>query len=251
MTVSESIAKTRAELKNKTPKEKWSYFWEYYTWHVLGALLVIVLLIQGVVSFSSHKQTVLSGSLLNSFLIQNEEAYQEALFDHAGLDPKKDEVLFQTNIQLTNALSSANSESFQVLHASVAAGRLDFITGDIMPFQKCAYSRSYLFADLRKHLPADTLAQLEDRLYYVDGAILYEDVDPFSDESAAEIEYPDPHDPESMADPIPVGIEISSCANFMQTYYSQNSSMYIGIVGNAPHLEQTLQFIDYLLADNG
>ncbi len=251
MTVSEAIKKTRAEFKNKTPKERWAYFWDYYTWHVLGALLVVVLLAQSIVAIVNNKNTVLSGTLINSFIHTDEAAYQEAFMEYAGLDMKKAQVSFQTNIQLTNALSQANSEAFQLVHANVAAERLDFITGNVTPFQKCAYSKSYLFADLRKHLPAETLAQLEDRLYYIDGDILYAESDPFSDESTGNFQYPDPHAPETMGDPIPVGIEISSSENFMKAYYPDNDTMYIGIVGNAPNLEQTLQFIDFLLSDNG
>lgn len=249
MTVSESIKKTKEALKEKTPKERISYFFEYYTWHALGVLLVIVILAQSVVSIATRKDTVLSGNLLNCFTPNGDQAYQDAFFEYAGLDAKKAEILLQTDMQLTSALSPSNAENFQLIHASVAAARLDFIVGDVTPFQKCAYSKSYLFMDLRNHLPAETLEKLADRLYYVDGDILYKELDPFTDEASGNVEYPDPHKPETMVDPVPVGIEISGCRNFMDVYYPQNKTMYIGIVGNAPHLEQTLQFVDFLLSE--
>ena len=50
MTIFEHIKKQHREMKDKSKKERWSYFLDYYKWHALAVLLAIAILVQGIVS---------------------------------------------------------------------------------------------------------------------------------------------------------------------------------------------------------
>lgn len=251
MKISEYIRNARKNMKGKPRKEQWQYFLEYYKWPTLIALLVVAILVQGVVSFATRKDEVLAGTLVNSFTAEERTDYLPGFYDYVGINTKKEKVQLYTDMALTDEVSMENINAFQLLHARIAAKDTDFLTADAAAFQKCAYSTSYLFIDLRTLLSAQELSQLEDRLYYIDGNILQQLQNVESAESDTPITYPSPHKPEDMVQPIPVGIDIHDCNSFVATYYPYSSSLYLGIASNAQHPDMALQFIDYLLSENG
>lgn len=251
MTISEYIKNARKNMKGKPRKEQWQYFLEYYKWPALIALLVAAILVQGVVSFVTRKDEVLAGTLVNSFTSEERTDYLPGFYDYVGINTKKEKVQLYTDMALTDEVSMENINAFHLLHARIAAKDTDFLTADAIAFQKCAYSTSYLFTDLRTLLSAQELSQLEDRLYYIDGSILQQLQNPESMQEGTSVTYPPFNKPEDMVAPIPVGINISNAKNFMATYYPYNNTLYLGIASNALHPDMALQFIDYLLSENG
>ena len=61
------------------------------------------------------------------------------------------------------------------------------------------------------------------------------------------ITYPDPTDPASMEDPIPVLIDIRN-TKWISTLYPGDSGLYaFGLVTNGQHTQAALSFLNYLL----
>lgn len=245
MTMFEYAKKAYITMKEKSPKERWDYFLEYYKWPALAILLAIVLLVHGIVSIANRKDTVFSGVLINSLADSEQVDYDDKFGEFIGMDSDKEEVRFYTDIALTGGQSGTDVDAFQTLLAGIATKDTDFIVGQEDSFEKCAYHTSNMFADLRNILDAETLAQLEGRLYYIDKAVMEE----IRDSVMTMPELPDPFNPEAMTEPIPVGIDISQCEAFQKVYYPSEDVSYLGVVINSTRIDTTLQFIDYLLSE--
>lgn len=231
----------------ETPKnERLSYIWEYYKWYIIVFLLVVVLLVQGILSAQARKETVFSGFMLNCKILLEEEEFLQGFYDYAGIDSTKQEAAIYNDVILTDRNMKSDITAFQRIMAGVAVKDTDFIVGLPEPFRVCAYSTSSFLMDLRKFLDADTLEAYEDRLYYIDGAVLEQLKAPVGENAEVILEYPDPHKPELMEDPIPVGIDVSDRESIQNAYYLPDSTIYIGVVFNTTRPELTQAFIEYL-----
>ena len=67
------------------------------------------------------------------------------------------------------------------------------------------------------------------------------------DADVPEITLPDCRNPETMGDPIPVMIDVSSSDVFASIYSTAENGLAIGLAVNGPNLEMTLEFLEYLL----
>jgi len=247
MRILEQIKEERAKLKGKPTKERWEYFWDYYKWPVLVGLFVLVLLVQGIVSAINQKDIAFSGILLNCKITIQDEAFLQDFYDRAGIDGDTQEAAFYTDITLTGENSKNDITAFQRIMAGVATKDTDFLVGKPDAFQICAYSTGRIFIDLREFLDKDTLDKFADRLYYIDGAVL-DLLDAPVGEQVSITEYPDPTKPETMKDPIPVGIDVSDCKALTDAYYFPNTTLYISVIANTLRPELTRTFIDYLFS---
>lgn len=249
MKVSEYIRQAWASVKEQPPKQRWEYFWEYYKFPAIAVVLVIVLAIQGVISLVNTKDTVLTGVTLNCKLGVKAEDFWDGFYEYAGIDSKESEAAVYTDINLLTGQSKNNADAIQRIMAGIAIHDMDFIVGKDEAFRMCAYSTGGMLADLRDFLDEATLAKLSDRIYYIDGAVLEEINKPVGEQVEPELlTYPDPHKPEAMKDPIPVGINISGCEAFVKGYYLSGATVYWGIVPNTIRADLVLQMLTYLLA---
>ena len=248
MTIFEHIKKQHANIKDRPKEERWQYFLDYYKWHALAVLLAIVLLIQGVVSIVNRKEVVFSGILLNCVISIDDEAFLQGFYDRTDINGKKQQAAFYTDIVLTDKNNKNDINAFQRIMAGIATKDTDFIVGQSDNFRLCAYNSSKIFMDLRTFLDEDTFTKLSDRLYYIDGAVVEKLAVPVGELQDANITYPDPTKPETMEDPIPVGINISDCTDFQEAYYFPNTTLYLGVIANTSRPELTKQFIEYLFS---
>ncbi len=248
MTILEYIKKEHANIKQQPKEERWHYFWDYYKWHVLAVVLAIVLLVQGVIGIINRKEIVFSGILLNCAITVDDEEFMQGFYDLAGIDTKKQEAAFYTDVMLQDGRNKNDITSFQRIVAGITTEELDFVVGQKDSFRVCAYSAGGIFMDLRTFLDADTLEKLSDRLYYIDGAVLKGlNAEPGTAVDTSLRDVPDPKKPETMTDPIPVGIDISDREKFQSSYYFPNTTLYIGVIANTPRQDLSRQFIDYLM----
>ena len=247
MGILEHIKEERIKLADKTPKERLEYFWDYYKWPVFAILFALSLVIQGIAGVINQKDIAFSGIMLNCKIAIEDEDFLEGFYNHAGINADTEEAAFYTDIVLTDKNAQNDVTAFQRIMAGVATKDTDFLIGQAENFRICAYSTGRIFMDLREFLDEDTLAQLADRLYYIDGAVLNL-LDAPVGEQVGVIEYPDPTKPETMEDPIPVGIDISDRKALTEAYYFPDATLYLGVIANTVRPELTLSFIDYLFS---
>lgn len=248
MTILDYYKKELSKLKDQSPKKRWEYIWEYYKIHLGVILLVIVLLIQGIVTICNKKDTVFTGVLINTTLNADNSSFMEDLQQELDVG-KKEQISFSTNIFMTNE-SADKAVALQSIMSSITIRELDMVAGPEEAFKICAYNASNMFADLRSYLDQDTLNKLSDKLYYIDGAIIEMLNAPVGTEvDFSQIVYPDPHKPETMEKPIPVGIDVTECHSFMAAYFMPDTKHYMGMITNTTRPETVLQFIDFLFAE--
>ena len=162
MTILDYVTKELKNIKEKPPKERWAYFLDYYKWHALALLLVIVLLIQGVVSLTTQKDTALSGIILNCKLGIDDTSFLQNFYDYAKIDANKESAAFYTDLTFSNGQSQHDTSTFQRIMAGIATKETDFIAGKPEHFRICAYNSNNIFMDLRQFLDEATLAQLSE-----------------------------------------------------------------------------------------
>ena len=244
MKMSEYVKGEWKKMRGQPFKVRLAYFWDYYKWHTLILLVIVAAVVYTVVTLSGQKDTVLSGILIGSRSPGQEPALLQEFGAAAGIDSQKQEVTMVTGFSLDDSQPSISLMTYQRIHAGIAAGDTDFITGNSDVIRQCGYDPSHMLTDLRECFSPEELAQMEGKLYYIDGSILQE----LREGTQEELVYPSALAPEEMEDPIPVGIDLRGCTEFLSTYYSEEQTVYLAIVSNAPNLEVALQFVDFLLS---
>ncbi len=257
MTMFEYAIASFKSMKGKSPKEKWTYFLDYFAIPTAVVIVVLVSIISWRISVANRKDVILEGILVNSGFSEEQSSYTQGFYEYAGVNTDENEAKFTTNISFTNTLPQMYAANLQTLYTKVGVGEVDFITGQAQIFPLFAYNRSHMLRDLREVLPEELLSQLEGRLYYIDRSILeqeedYSDLTTPSDSSEEQtFNYPDPSKQEEMVDPIPIGIDIRDCQQFRDAYYPESETLYLGIATNYPNPEMLLTFLQYLLFENG
>ena len=69
MAVMDEFKEEREALKNGTPKQKLAYFWYYYKWHVIIALVVIIMIVSFVKQLTDRKDPAFYAVMLNASLL--------------------------------------------------------------------------------------------------------------------------------------------------------------------------------------
>jgi len=209
----------------------------------------VVLLVQSILTSSNRKAIVFSGFAINCKISIKEEAFWDGFYEAAGIDGETQTAACYSDVQIMPGQIQLNNNTVQRIIAGCAIQDVDFIAGDPYAFQVCAYTSQRLFVDLREFLDEETLAKYADRLYYMDNAIIDmlnapvgEQVEPNA------LEYPkDPKKPETMKNPIPVGIDVSDREDLQKAYYLDGTTIYVGAIKSTARPELTKQFLNYLL----
>ena len=69
MAVMDEFKEEREALKNGTPRQKLAYFWYYYKWHVIIALVVIIMIVSFVKQLTDRKDPSFYAVMLNASLL--------------------------------------------------------------------------------------------------------------------------------------------------------------------------------------
>ena len=182
------------------------------------------------------EQYLKHGRLNKIRMIRYEIPQQEA--NRLGIDQEKEQ------IEIT-AKQNPQGELYEgeALAAQIMGGMIDVLAlpEDI----SLQWLYQDVFADLSEILTADQLRAYEDMLLYVDGAVL-EKMDHLSQQENP-LQFPDPTKPEEMEDPIPVAVRVLDGSEFADVFFSNQQSIVIGIVANAPNPENAVFFVDYVV----
>ena len=151
-----------AVLKNGTVKQKIIYIWDYYKWHIIIPIIVIIAITSHIINVITAPDIIMNGVLLNVYntetSISNGELL-EAFYQKQKIDPKEEEINLNTNLYFSPENANGNYETLQVLMAWHAADSLDFIGGDLQTLIELSY-RGY-FSDLREVLTEEQITKYE------------------------------------------------------------------------------------------
>lgn len=248
MPVMDEFREERQALKNKSLKEKLSYFFDYYKWHTVAAIALTAMAISLIVNFVTHKDWGFYVCMLNSSELPYAEEYVQNFADYAGIDTKKYDTVFDTSMYISLDMAGEETvSSLQKLMAYAAAGDIDVMIADTEIIER--YANSDSFHDLRDILTTEQQALWEPYFYYVDQTV----VDAISEANRNgqnyDSGYPDPRKPEAMVNPVPVGIYLEGCASLREHFYFRSDKIVLGVYVNSSRVETALKFIDYIMQD--
>jgi hypothetical protein len=258
MSVLEEIREQQKKAwKEMSWKERLAYFWDYYKIPFMIGVVVIAFFGTFIYQQVNRKDSAFEAAIVNADTYSIDTVSMcEEFAQYAGIDTGKYDVTIDSTISLsdddTTQMSLANSEKMVVL---IQNGSLDVIVADTKVFED--YAQDDVFTNLEDILPAETLEQYQDYLYYTDGATIGVDedvvvaaakaddgtesgvetagsgdgedaadstedagttsVDPWEEQAEIDKLVINHHDPSSMKNPVAVGICLPADNKLMQT----------------------------------
>ena len=247
MPVMDEFKEEREALKHGTWKEKISYFFDYYKWHVVVTIAAIIFVVSMGYQILTQKDTAFYAAMINGMEQTSSEEYTQNFAEFAGIDLEKYDILLDTSMTIDlNTLDQVTISSSEKLMANIAAKNIDaFITDAAIMAQ---HANSDTFVDLREFLSEEQYAKYEPHFYYIDQAVVDEKNAHYRNLDKDYVpEYPDPRNPEAMQDPIPVGIYLDDTCTLRKYYYYAEGDVIVGVVGNTERAETASMFLDFIL----
>lgn len=248
MAMMDEFKEERAKIKNGTPKEKLTYFWCYYKWHVIVGILAVIFVITVIRDVTNSKDTAFFAAMLNSLSLKQESTFAQDFAKYAGIDLNEQEVHMDGTMTITESATDESSvASSQRMMVYTASGELDVLVGgaDIFP----GYANGDMLYDLRELLTPEQIARYEPYFYYVDRSVveaLEAAETEYNPENPVTVRIPDPAKPEEMEDPIPIGLFVTDCKKLTEEYYFNSDYIALGVMVNSSNQENSLKFIDFL-----
>ena len=242
MPLMDEFKEERELIKTRSFKEKMSYFWEYYKWHVIAVVLCVVIAFSIVHTIASRKETAYYAAFINMGETYNSKEYRQGFVDKTGIDQKKQAVYWDSEMFLDlTKMDEATVTTTQKIMVYLSAGDLDCMVGDLSAMNRYAYNNVLL--DLRTFLTAQELEKYEPYFFYVDQAVIEE----AAEKGIMEVNtFPEnPSDPSTMTNPIPVGIRLVNCQKFHEAYLFADEQ-YFGVFINSKRPELNHLFLDYI-----
>lgn len=271
MTLREDFENQKKMLEGRTRKEKLAWFWGYYKIPVIVFAVTIFLVISLVRTWLNNKPEAAGLVMLNC---ENEQAYddpsdwlEQPLADYLAVNLSTNSLMLSTGGYLSPGGSTDQYEiaEAQKVMVYVAANEVDVMCADAWNFE--SYAVADMFLDLRKVLTESQLTKYRDYIYYVDGAVIQKRqdytasgdtneafvsgtiADITDNTKASEAENRDNWtlpDPDTMEDPIPVGIVMTDSPYFAETGLYTKAVPIVGVAANSKHLEEAHNIVDFL-----
>lgn len=216
--------------KEMSLKDKTAHIFYYYKTPILAALFAAIFIGWTVYMESFEKESVLNGILLNTHV--TESTLDDQLIEDLELDPDKYTVDLNTSFYYSGTDDYSDYQDYMNIIAQLSTGYLDFMTGDLESMLDLAYKG--FFPDLTDMLSRDVYAAWEPYLLYIDSALI-------SEENITADEYPDCTDPDSMAQPMPVLIDMRICDALLEDYGNpEDVTIALAIPLDAPNLDNLM-----------
>ena len=240
MPVMDEFREEREQIKNRSFQERCSYFWDYYKWHVIGGIALVAFLGGLLHTFLTKKDTAFYAVLLNMSPALTAESYKEGFAEYAGIDLEKYQIYFDSDMYMNlDVPDNATVIASQKMIVYVTAGDIDVLVADTACMNQYAYTNILL--DLRDFLSEEDCKKYEPYFFYMDRSLLED-----AGDATNGIDYPgDPSDPDSMADPVPVGIRINDCTALNSNYFFSDHQ-YFSVITNSKRMELCHTFLDYI-----
>ncbi len=251
MPVMDEFREEREALKHGTPKEKLSYFIDYYKWHVIVGVCVIITIAVFANQILTRKDTVFYVAMINGVDTASAESEDDPFASYSGVDTDKSAVIYDTSMFIDfNSMTELSINSAQKFVVFLSAAEMDVVISGEDIIRKYAHNET--FYDLTKFLTEEQLEEYKPYFYYIDNAVV-EQLNAAQDEFDYEFvpEYPDPRHPENMEQPVPVGIYVTDCPKLTDRFYFTNndSGVILSVVVNTARPEMASKYIDFLMKD--
>lgn len=251
MPVMDEFREEREALKHGTPKEKLSYFVDYYKWHVIITVCVIIMVAVLANQILTRKDTAFFVALVNGMDTAPSEPEDDPFVIYSGIDTNTSTVTYDTSMFIDfNSMDERTISSTEKFVVYIAAAEIDVVISGEDIIRK--YAQNETFYDLTKFLTEEQVKEYRPYFYYIDNAVTEKII---AAQNASDYdfvpEYPDPKHPESMEQPIPIGIYVTDCPALTDRFAFSNgdSGLILSVVLNTPRPEMASKYIDFLMKD--
>lgn len=251
MALRDEVREQREQLKGKSFKEKWDYFWYYYKAHTIITILTIIVVAIFIRDAVNSKDYAFSALMLNSNGSGIQESLQTDFAEYAGIDTETYECYIDTSATLSyERMSQMDLAMSQRIVAMSQTSGIDAFISNTEPYSN--YAQAMMFMDLREVLTEEEYKKHEPNFYYFDAAIV--------DMNNNEMVYDengnpqvvdttvDHSDPSTMKDPVPVGIYLKDSPKVkeLNLYPDAEEPPIFGFVYSSEQMENAHLFLKYL-----
>ena len=248
MTIREATKARWEEMKTKSRKERWDYFKYYYGTTAITILVTLILTVSLVKILLFPEVPGFYCLFMNSIETNATQSYLDEFAVSQGVDIKKHPVYTDFTVFVSEETSVEEFDALEKMGAMIAAGEVDSLAAHKDLFVSMGYN-DYLM-DLRTFLDEETLAKLEGRLIYIDQNIIETMIDQAFESLDFRIEFPEEDAPETMIDPVPVGVILDPDSEFSQTVYVIGDTPVLGISCTTQRPEMAKAFLLHALELN-
>lgn len=246
MTIREARKEQRESIKNRSLKEKFSYFWEYHGIKTICLILAAISLIAFIVNMITQKEYGFTGVFFG-VSTQDSDSYLADFAREAGIDPEVYQFAVQCHpdIRMDQQITPEIYQYMETFTAMVSAKSVDCFGGNAELFLYYAYMEYAV--DLRTVLTPAELEALSPYLHYIDKSLILQQEASEEGYATAYSQHPDSTKPELMADPIPVAVSLEAASQSFHNAYTFVEGSVIGICVTSGHPENALAFFRYCL----
>lgn len=222
MPVMDEFRKEREELKQKSLKERLSYFIYYYKWHTVAVVALIAMTVSIVTNIVTRKDSAFYVCLLNTLDTSQSEEYVQSFAEYAGIDTKEYEVTFDTSMMISDdGRDEISIATYQRLTVYTAAGDMDALIAPPEIMER--YAAEEVFYDLRDLLTPEETALYAPYFYYVTDR--------------------------ETGNSIPIGIRLDSCQRLKENYLLGSNEMLVGVYINSKNAGNAVKFIEFIMQE--
>lgn len=242
--INDEIKAQTRKLKQMSAREKASYIYDYYKWHILGSVLALAVLISVLAGFLTAKEPVFCVTMVNSYLTDPSQSTLLSDFSEAmpDFDPSREKMVMECGIWMDpKALDALTVGYDQKLVASFTAGTIDVMLADKDIIEK--YAPFGVFEDLGQLLDDSLLQELKEGGY----ELLSYEIDP----SVSEV--PSPSAAGLCLTQSPVLSEGFESPSGHSPYFNTEDGHLpvLAIPRSSTHKDASVDFVRYLIRSNG
>ena len=248
MPLMDEFVEEREQMKNASFWKRLEYFWDYNKTKVIITTFVVIMLSSMLYNFITKKDPAIWIAMVDCLEDSTlGPEYETALTELLGVNTKKEEVIIDSSYLVSGAADFADTSLTDALSVRVATGEIDvFISGEEF---FSAYAVGDVFVDLRTILSPEDMEYYKDQLFYIDYAHIEEGYqsEEIENLALADVNYLlqiQPRNPETMKNPIPIGIYLETTEEFQDAYYfSTKEPIVFGAIYNHCDIENIVTFL--------
>lgn len=253
MPLIDEIKQQQENMKNKTSKERFDYFWYYHKTRIIVSIIVIFVGSILIHDFVTSKDTAFYVAFLNSFAQnpENDDAFIKEFAPLTDIDLDEYDIYLDTNMRFNkdnyDEMSMAAAEKFLTL---AYAGEIDVVISEQDVF--ATYANNGTFTDLTNCLTKEQYEKYKEHFFYFDRSLLDAEInyEKFSEDGPAIPEDTiDRRNPSAMKDPVPVGIFLDDPMKNRMTehgYYVEQQNIVLGFMNASDSLDNCRLFLDWV-----
>ncbi|OLS33381.1 hypothetical protein [Bacillus sp. MRMR6] len=153
-------------------KERISYIWDYYRFHIMGTIAAIILVIFLIGSVGEKKETYLNLTIMGTGLNTNHIVQiQEDLTNKLVTDKDHEEVLVQSINYGQSSMDPASQVGIQKFTAEVSSGDIDVLIVQYEFFEKLSTQEALIDLDeLGVNFRDETVIKTGENVYGIDAS---------------------------------------------------------------------------------